>query len=207
LVSKAYVLIKHSSFLTYLLVIAEENLDGEPCVTADLEAVLEVVELVDLIVSQVPAVDVKVALNARLADGLGNDTPALLDTPNQEDLLRSLALLLGDLEESRILVQGGVGGAQAGVTGRVDALGGVVGDQLGGGVVGVQLDLVDGRHDLAAGVIEQDLKVLDAEVGDTDVADLASGRQLLQFLPVVDTSQQWLPSGRMCSVTSSLTRS
>lgn len=190
MVSKAYVLIKHSSFSTYLLVIAEEHLNGEPSVTADLEAVLEVVKLANLIGSQVPAVDIKVALNARLADGLGNDTPALLDTPNEEHLLRSLALLLRNLEEGRVLVQGGVGGTQAGVTGGVNALGGVVGNQLGGGVVGVQLDLVDSRHNLAAGVIQELLEVLDTEVGDTDVADLASGRQLLHFLPVVDMRSQ-----------------
>jgi hypothetical protein len=184
LVSKAYVLIKHSSFSTYLLVIAKEHLDGQPSITTDLEAVLKVVKLVNLIISQLPAVDIKVALNASLVDRLRNDTPALGDTPNQEDLLGSLALVLGNLEEGRVLVQGRVGGAQAGVTGGVDALGGVVGDQLGGGVVGVQLDLVDGGDDLAAGVIQELLEVPDAEVGDTDVADLASGRQLLDFLPV-----------------------
>lgn len=70
----------------------------------------------------------------------------------------------------------------------MDALGGVVGDQLGGGVVGVQLNLVDRGHDLAAGVIQELLEVLDAEVGDTDVADLASGRQLLHFLPVMESA-------------------
>lgn len=72
----------------------------------------------------------------------------------------------------------------------MDALGCVVGDQLGGGVVGVQLDLVDGGHDLAARVIQELLQVLNAEVGDTDVADLASGRQLLHFLPVGDMGNQ-----------------
>ena len=110
MVSKAYVLIKHSSFSTHLLVIAKEHLNGEPGVTADLEAVLEVVKLANLIGGQVPAIDIKVALNARLADGLGNDTPALLDTPDEEHLLRSLALLLRDLEEGGVLVQGRVGG-------------------------------------------------------------------------------------------------
>lgn len=72
----------------------------------------------------------------------------------------------------------------------MDALGGVVGDQLGGGVVGVQLDLVDGGHDLGAGVVEELLEVLDAEVGDTDVAHLAGGRELLHFLPVIDMSNE-----------------
>lgn len=68
----------------------------------------------------------------------------------------------------------------------MDTLGGVVGDQLGRGVVGVQLDLVDSGDDLGGGVIEQDLEVLDAEVGDTNVAHLAGGRQLLHLLPGLD---------------------
>lgn len=68
----------------------------------------------------------------------------------------------------------------------MDALGGVVGNQLGGGVVGVQLNLVDGGDDLGGGVVEELLQVLDAEVGDTDVAHLASGRELLHLLPGLD---------------------
>lgn len=39
----------------------------------------------------------------------------------------------------------------------MDALGGVVRNKLGRGVVGVQLNLVDGRDDLAAGVVQEDL--------------------------------------------------
>lgn len=66
----------------------------------------------------------------------------------------------------------------------MDALGGVVGNQLGGGVVGVQLDLVNGGNGLAAWVVEEDLKVLDSEVGDTDVLGLAGGRELLHLLPM-----------------------
>lgn len=65
----------------------------------------------------------------------------------------------------------------------MDALGGVVGNQLRGGVVGVQFDLVDSRDDLAAGVVQELLEVLDAEVGDTNVTNLAGGRKLLHLLP------------------------
>jgi hypothetical protein len=189
LVSKTYVLIKPSSsarekFSTILLVIAEENLNGQPGIAADLEAVLQAIQLGNLVIGQSQTVNLVVAVNARLADGLGNDTPALLDTPDQKNLLGGLALLLGELEEGGVLVQRRVGRAQAGVTGGVDALGGVVGNQLGGGVVGVQLDLVNSGDDLGGRVVEEDLEVLDAEVGDTDVADLASGRELLHLLPI-----------------------
>lgn len=166
-----------------LLVIAEEDLDRQPAVTADLEAVLEVIKLVDLLISEGQAIDLEVALNAGLADGLGDDTPALLDTPDEQNLLGSLALLLSELEKSGILVERRVGGAKARVSGRVDTLGSVVSNQLGRGVVGVQLDLVHSGNDLGRGVVKKLLKVLDAEVGDTNVADLAGGRQLLHLLP------------------------
>lgn len=173
----------HSLVDNSLLVVTEENLDGEPVVTADLEAVLEVVQLINLLGGQLPAIKLEVDVDARLADRLGNDTPALLHTPQEQNLLGSLALLLGQLEEGLILVERRVGGAEARVAGRVDALGGVVGNQLRGGVVGVQFDLVDSRDDLAAGVVQELLEVLDAEVGDTNVTDLAGGGKLLHLLP------------------------
>ena len=184
LVSKFYLV--HKTSWTNLLVVTKENLDGQPSVTTDLEAVLQVVELVDLLICQGPAVDIEVALNAGLVHRLGDNTPALGNTPNEEDLLRSLALLLSDLQESGVPVERRVGGAETRVTSGVDALGGVVGNQLGGGVVGVQFDLVDGGDDLGGGVIEKLLQILDTEVGDTDVADLAGGRQLLHLLPGLD---------------------
>lgn len=186
MVSKAYVLIKTLRPNFHLLVIAEEDLDGQPTVTADLEAVLEVIKLVDLLISEVPAVNLEVTVNARLANGLGNNAPSLLDTPDEQNLLGSLALLLGDLEKGGILVKGRVGRAEARVSSGVDTLGSVVRNQLGRGVVRVQLDLVDSGHDLGRGVIEELLEVLDAEVGDTDIADLAGGRQLLHLLPGLD---------------------
>lgn len=68
----------------------------------------------------------------------------------------------------------------------MDTLGSIVRHQLGRGVVGVQLDLVDSGDDLSRGIIEQDLEVLNAEVGNTDVADLPRRRQLLHLLPGLD---------------------
>lgn len=56
-------------------------------------------------------------------------------------------------------------------------------DEFRGGVVGVKLDLVDGGDGLARLVLEEDLEVLDGEVGDTDVLDAARGRQLLELSP------------------------
>lgn len=72
----------------------------------------------------------------------------MLQTPHQQDLLCGLALFGRDVEEGLILVERRAGAAEAGVARAVDAFGGVVGDELGGGVVGVKLDLVDGWDDL-----------------------------------------------------------
>jgi len=173
-----------NSISTYLLVITEEDLNRQPGVTADLEAVLQAIKLSNLIVRQGQAINLIVAINAGLVDGLGDDTPTLLDTPDQQNLLRSLTLLLSELQKCRVLVQRRVGRAKAGVASGVDALGGVIGNQLGRGVVGVQLDLVNGGNDLGAGVVQEDLEVLDTEVGDTNVADLAGSRKLLHLLPI-----------------------
>lgn len=61
-------------------------------------------------------------------------------------------MLLGDAEEGGVVGERGVGAAEAGVGGGVDALGGVVGDELGGGAAGVELDLVDGGDGLGSRV-------------------------------------------------------
>jgi hypothetical protein len=55
----------------------------------------------------------------------------------------------------------------------------------------VQLDLVDGGDGLAGRVIEEDLKVLDAEVRDADVPDAAGGRELLELGPGLDEVPVW----------------
>lgn len=60
----------------------------------------------------------------------------------------SLALRLSKGKESLVFVEGRVGATEAGVTGAVDSFGGVVGDELWGGVVGVEFDLVDCWDDL-----------------------------------------------------------
>lgn len=142
--------------------------------------------MLDLIISQAPAIDVEVALDAGLVDRLGDDTPAFADTPDEQNLLRGLALVLGNLEESWVLVKRRIGRAETGVSSAVNTLGGVVGNELRGGVVRVQFDLVDSRDDLGGGVIEQLLQVLDTKVGDTDVANFACGRELLHLLPGLD---------------------
>jgi hypothetical protein len=50
----------------------------------------------------------------------------------------------------------------------------------------VELNLVDGRGDLEARVGEELLKVLDGEVGDTNVLDAARLRKLLELSPGVE---------------------
>lgn len=95
-------------------------------------------------------------------------------------------MLLCDLLESLILGERRVGGSEAGVSGDVNALGLAELDQLGGGAVRVQLDLVDGGGDL--GGLEKSLEVLDTEVGNTDSLGLARLVNLLHGLPGVDES-------------------
>jgi hypothetical protein len=56
--------------------------------------------------------------------------------------LGRLALGFCERQEGFVFVEGRVGGAEAGVAGAVDSFGGVVGDELGGWVVGVEFDLV-----------------------------------------------------------------
>jgi hypothetical protein len=105
-----------------LLVVTEEDLDGQPGVTADLEALGQRVNGLDLLVSQLPSVKLEVALDALSRDRLGDDAGSTLETPDQENLLDGLALLLGELLELLVLVERRVGGTKAGVGGGVDAL-------------------------------------------------------------------------------------
>lgn len=67
---------------------------------------------------------------------------------NIQNLLDGLVVALSDLSNGGVLVERRVGGAKAGVGGGVDPLLLEVGEELGRGVVGVELDLVDGRDDL-----------------------------------------------------------
>jgi hypothetical protein len=114
-----------------LLVVAEEDLDGQPAIFADLEALRKRVNLLDLLVSQLPAIHLEVALDTRSGDGLGNDGRTALQTPHEQDLLDALALVVGELLELLVLVQRRVGGAEAGVGSRVDALLLAVVEELG----------------------------------------------------------------------------
>jgi hypothetical protein len=57
----------------HLLVVAEENLDRQPCVATDLEALGKRVDLLHLLVGELPAIKLEVALDAGCSDRLGND--------------------------------------------------------------------------------------------------------------------------------------
>jgi hypothetical protein len=102
---------------------------------------------------------------------------------NLQNLSSGLALALGNLLQGLVVGKRRVGGAEAGVGSAVNALLLAVVDELGGGVVGVEFDLVDGGDGLAGLVLEENLEVLDGEVGDTNVLDAARGRQLLELSP------------------------
>lgn len=67
----------------------------------------------------------------------------------------------------------------------MDALFLEVVEELGRGVVGVELDLVDGGDGFEVRGGEELLEVLDGEVGDADVAGAAGGGELLELAPGV----------------------
>lgn len=131
-----------------LLVISKEHLHGQPAVTADLEALLNAVQCLDILARQLPTIELEVSLDTRLGHTLGQNAEALGKTPSQQHLLWRLALGLGNGEQRLVLGERGVGAAERRVGRWVDVLGGEVGDELGGGIAWVQLDLVDGGNNL-----------------------------------------------------------
>lgn len=166
-----------------LFIITKEDLYGQETTVTHLETLRNRVEHLHLLVAQLPSIQLKVGLDALRRDTLGDHTPALLQPPGEKTLLHRFALGVRNFLELLVLVQRRVGAAETGVAGGVDALGGVKGDELGGRVARVQLDLVDGGDHLALFVGEQLLEILDAKVGDADIAHLASADQLLHLAP------------------------
>lgn len=75
--------LNYPSSSSFLLVIAEENLDWQPGITADLEAVWQAAELLHLLVCERPAVKLEVSLDAGSSDRLGDDAGAALETPHK----------------------------------------------------------------------------------------------------------------------------
>jgi hypothetical protein len=118
-----------------LLVVPEEDLDGKPGVTADLEALRQRVDLLHLLVGQLPAVELEVAHDTGGCDGLGDDAGAALKSPHEQHLLDGLALVVGELLELVVLVEGRVGGTKAGVGSAVNALLLAVVEKLGSAVM------------------------------------------------------------------------
>lgn len=66
-----------------LLVIAKEDLDWKPAVTADLESVWKRVELLHLLRSELPSIKLKVVLDSGCGDTLWDDTSTTLKTPHE----------------------------------------------------------------------------------------------------------------------------
>lgn len=188
-----------------LLVITKEDLDREPSISADLEALRQSVDLLHLLVRQFPAVKLEVGHDAGCCDRLGDDAGAALKTPHEQDLLDRLFLVLGKFLELLVLVERGVSGAETRVGGAVNALVLAVVEELGPvwtvslgcmyiyelklaclrGVVGVELNLVNGRCDAEARIGKELVEVLDGKVGDTNVLDAAGLGQLLHLSPRV----------------------
>jgi hypothetical protein len=89
-----------------------------------------------------------------------------LHVPNQQDLLGRTVVLFGDLLQGLVVGQGRAGRSETRVGGEVDTLGLAEFDEGGRRAVDVGLTLVDGGDSL--GLLQEGLKVLDTEVGDTN---------------------------------------
>jgi len=131
-----------------LLVISKEHLYGQPGITTDLEAFRHAVKLLQLLLSQVPPVKLKVRFDAFLVDGLGDDRPSLLYAPCKQNLLRSLTLGLCKSKKCFVGIKRRIRAAEAGVSCAMDTFRGVVFDELWRRIVGVDLDLIDSRDNL-----------------------------------------------------------
>ena len=97
----------------FLLIIPKEHLDRQPPVLAHLEPLLDPINTLNLLLRQLPPVDLPVRLDARRRHALGDHAPPLLQAPSEQHLLRRLAFCLGDGEKLLVGVEGRVGGAEA----------------------------------------------------------------------------------------------
>lgn len=92
----------------HLLIVVVEDLLvvvlGQESTIANLEAALHRVNNLDILLSQLKAVNIVVGLDAARADRLGDDAAALGDVPHEHNLLGRAALLLSELEEGGVLV-------------------------------------------------------------------------------------------------------
>jgi hypothetical protein len=123
--------------------------------------------------------DREVLGHARRRHGLREDDVGVLDVPAQDDLRRRAADRLGDRADNRIAQHLALRDRRPGL--RRDAVRPAVGIHVGVGEVGVQLDLVDGRHNVAFG--REPLQVRHLEVRHADRARAAVRPQLLEHPP------------------------
>jgi hypothetical protein len=135
-----------------------------------------------------PTEDVEVLGDAVGLGRLGDDGAALLQVPAQHHLRRGLAVRLRDATDDRVLQRAAVAAvavegdaADRGLRLGQDAVLGAEGLDLALLEEGVDLDLVDRRHD--GGGLEERLQVLDREVADADRPDLPLLQQGLERLP------------------------
>lgn len=143
----------------------------------------------------------KVGLDARLCDRLGDDRVAALDAPGDEDLCGVGVELVGDGLDLRVVYDLGLAGevvAEGRVGGDVDVVLCAVGDEVVLGEEGVCLDLVDGGGD--AGGLDDGVEVLDGKVGDTDRLDLALFLEGEEGLVRVDDRDAAVEGGVLAAV-------
>lgn len=145
----------------------------------DVVLVAEGVQLGEVLGRQGEAEGLHVGLDAVGRQRLGQDDVAARGAPVEQDLGRRLAVLLGDLDDARVLQL--VAARQRRVRLNGDAVLAAHLDEVLTLAERVHLDLVDGRHNLGLG--QQLVQVRGAEVGDADGSDLAEFLGCLQSSP------------------------
>lgn len=111
--------------LSVSLVIAKEDLDAgwQEGAGTDLDPLLHAINDLHVLVGEIEIVNLKVLLDALGRHRFGDDGPALLVTPDEQDLLRCLAVSLGNVQELVGLEEWRVGAAKTGVAGGVNTAG------------------------------------------------------------------------------------
>lgn len=151
---------------------------------AHLHTLVEGVEQGHVVLVELKVEDLGVAANSVGGQGLWQDDVANLETPSEQNLSGSLAVLCSNRLDLVSLQSGTL--SHRGVSLDVDTTGDGSLTELLVLEEGVGLDLVDNRADSCA--LQQVVELLDVEVGDTDGQDLACVDGGLEVLPGLDTS-------------------
>jgi hypothetical protein len=140
------------------------------------------VQLLDSCVHLSLTLTLKVVLDTRGGDRLGEGVDATLDEPRDEDVGPLGAVLLGDVEDDGVVAESlAVGTAEGRVALGKDVLLLEPGDELGLGALDRELDLVGDGTD--ADVLEELAATVDVKVGNTNRLYEALVNELLHLAP------------------------